>query len=160
VAGWDGDRLQIYADGSREAWLLISAWDSRGDAEQFFAAYQDLIRLELGEDAQQVVAEETRSWWQQGRRIAYVSRQDTQVLVVWAPDEETLNALLSRLSGSRPPRTAALRRREAENKAGPAPRAGSALTWPATRSWRRSGRAEKRRTTPPARLPPPRPYPS
>jgi hypothetical protein len=99
VAGWDGDRLQIYADGSREAWLLISAWDSRGDAEQFFAAYQDLIRLELGEDAQQVVAEETRSWWQQGRRIAYVSRQDTQVLVVWSPDEETLNALLSRLSG-------------------------------------------------------------
>jgi hypothetical protein len=99
VAGWNGDLLQVYGDDDRRAWLLLTAWDSQKEAVQFFEAYRDVAKARLGTRAVELIAEDARGEWQVEGQIAYVSRQGTQVVVLWAPDEATLNALLSQLPG-------------------------------------------------------------
>ncbi|MFB6117430.1 Hvo_1808 family surface protein [Halosegnis sp.] len=44
AAGWDGDRLHVYTKDDETAYVWKTAWDSPAEAEEFAAAYRDLLR--------------------------------------------------------------------------------------------------------------------
>ncbi len=44
TAGWGGDRVVAYTNGSHAGYVFRTVWDSEEDAEQFHAAYVELLR--------------------------------------------------------------------------------------------------------------------
>lgn len=48
--GWANDRLYVYANGDRRGYVWATKWDTEADAEEFAAAYRDVL---AGHDAEQ-----------------------------------------------------------------------------------------------------------
>jgi hypothetical protein len=77
AAGWDGGLLRSWADGSRTAVVIQTAWDSVQDADAFTAAMND--------------------WFD--RQAADVQQTGDRVQVLFASDQSTLDALATAASG-------------------------------------------------------------
>jgi hypothetical protein len=71
AAGWDGGLLRSWADGSRTAVVIQTAWDSVQDADTFAAAMKDWFRQQAAE----------------------VHQAEDRVQVLFASDAQTLAAL-------------------------------------------------------------------
>jgi hypothetical protein len=76
AAGWDGGLLRSWADGSRTAVVIQTAWDSLQDAQAFTAAMKD--------------------WFDQ--QAAEVHEVGDRVQVLFASDQPTLAALVTAAS--------------------------------------------------------------
>ncbi|MEJ2211027.1 MAG: hypothetical protein P8129_18590 [Anaerolineae bacterium] len=94
--GWGGDRYALYANGDDEVLVLAAAWDSPGDRDEFVKAYKRFAEAKYGQLATGI--EEDRMWWQAQGEVAVLRWSDLYTVVVTAPDLETANRVLDRVS--------------------------------------------------------------
>lgn len=95
--GWGGDSWAIYQrqDG-RYAFAALSTWDDADEAGEFLDALRESEKLRSGVSA--TLAEPARFAWS-GRDSGYASLKGTQVLLVVAPDEATVQKVTARFGG-------------------------------------------------------------
>lgn len=89
TAGWGGDRIVPYTNGSAEGYVFVSAWDTERDARQFHEGYIDLLQAH---DARRVTPGVYRVPETDAYADAFrVVRNGTGVTVVNAPTVEALD---------------------------------------------------------------------
>ncbi|MFT4890412.1 MAG: PGF-CTERM protein [Halobacteriales archaeon] len=91
TAGWGGDRIVPYTNGSAEGYVFATTWDSKRDARQFHEGYLELLR---SQDAELVRPGVYRVPESSPYADAFrVVRNGTRVTVVNAPTVGALNAV-------------------------------------------------------------------
>lgn len=96
--GWDGDLAALWQDEEgREVLVLRSVWDSTQDAVEFANAYTALIesRLSNPRRVRRSIVPRGGRWWRGEQGDAYLQREDDTVLVIWAPDSDVMERVLS-----------------------------------------------------------------
>jgi hypothetical protein len=97
--GWAGDGFTLWeAEDGRQAFAWTLVWEEPAGADQFFAAYTELLRARLGPDAA-VERESANFYWCSGDPgSGLIQRTGTRTLVVWGPDKTSAEAILSLVS--------------------------------------------------------------
>jgi hypothetical protein len=92
AAGWGGDTYTLWMDGQGHRVLAVkSAWDTPGEAAQFYRAFGDYItRRSLGVPRLTLDEADRRLWEYEGR-ATFLARAGDGVLIVLAPDRATLD---------------------------------------------------------------------
>ena len=91
TAGWGGDRIVPYTNGSAAGYVFATAWDTERDARQFHEGYLELLR---SHDAELVRPGVYRVPEPDAYADAFrVVRNGTRVTVVNAPTVDALNAV-------------------------------------------------------------------
>lgn len=88
AAGWRGDRFRLFerdGDGFL-AFVLNSTWDSAGDAQEFFAAYANLVTSRYGSGAAPSQEQATLRVWSTPAGIAWLETQDNRVVLAIGPE--------------------------------------------------------------------------
>jgi len=114
AAGWDGDLAAVWHDVSseppvgatgdqinREVLVMRSLWDSADEAEEFVRGYVTLIDRRL-RGASRVLRPGMPSggrWWRGQGGSAFLQRKGDAVLVIWAPDTDTMEQILEVFEG-------------------------------------------------------------
>jgi Zn-dependent peptidase ImmA (M78 family) len=82
AAGWGGDHYDFYVDASRTKPVLVheSAWDSEGEAQEFYAAYSTRIAKRFG--VSETPAAEGAKQWKTSDGTVYLERRGSRVLAV------------------------------------------------------------------------------
>jgi len=96
--GWDGDLAVLWQDEeNREVLAIRSVWDSSEDATQFANAYASLIENRLNNPlrVRRPIVPRGGRWWRGDQGDAYVQREDDTVLVIWAPESDVMERVLS-----------------------------------------------------------------
>jgi hypothetical protein len=93
--GWGGDRYVFYEDANqRDLLALRSTWDTPQDAQEFFDAYLAFVHNK-GKDSWSIrLNSQDKMWWTTTGQSVYLSKQGNDVLVILAPDENTVMAIL------------------------------------------------------------------
>ncbi|MCH8087727.1 MAG: hypothetical protein IIC81_07730, partial [Chloroflexi bacterium] len=97
--GWGGDTYSLMKNGSTGESIMVSlsAWDTLGDAQEFFGAYIRYIdRKGEGSWGLKVSADAERWWEAQGRSV-YLSIRDQRVLLVIGEESDSLDLILQSL---------------------------------------------------------------
>jgi hypothetical protein len=91
-AGWDGDTMYSYTDGTERGYVWKTEWDSETDAEDFVDAYVDLLQYHGGSS---VAGSDDRYRIESGSYAdAFEVEQDgTTVTIVNAPTTDELSAV-------------------------------------------------------------------
>jgi len=94
TAGWVGDRLVPYHDGTATGYVLRTEWETAGDAAAFAIAYRDLLRTRRGAERRGdgVLVVPAGPYADAFR----VTRNGTTVTIVNAPTVESLDAVHAR----------------------------------------------------------------
>lgn len=105
AAGWDGDLAALWRnleEPRREVLIIRATWDNQSEANQFATGYTELVRKRLGETQPVIrsIAPSGSRWWRGQTGEAYLFRQGTSTLIIWAPDTETMESLLLFLYGA------------------------------------------------------------
>ena len=98
AAGWDGDLVAVWRDEQdREVLLMRTLWDSSDDAAEFVRSYNAVIdrRLRGARRVMRSILPPGGSWWRGQGGNAYLEREKDAVLVIWAPDAETMEQVLA-----------------------------------------------------------------
>jgi hypothetical protein len=98
AGGWDGDLAALWEDQEGNQILVMSsAWDSTAEATAFARTYVDLIdrRLRGAERVRRAIVPPGGRWWRGDDENAYLRRQSDSVLIIWTPDTETMEQVLS-----------------------------------------------------------------
>jgi hypothetical protein len=102
TAGWGGDRIVAYTNGSTSAYVFESTWDTEADAREFQAAYVDLLfargAREVSDDIYRIP--ENSSYGDAFR----VVRNGSTVVVVNAPTVDDLDDVHTTTGESDPPK--------------------------------------------------------
>ena len=96
AAGWDGDRYVFLKDTEgRKLLALSSAWDSIADAGEFFDTYIDFVAVKSGGAWTLLSKDEGERWWQTEGLSLYLAQEESEVLIVMAPDETVAGQVLT-----------------------------------------------------------------
>lgn len=106
AAGWDGDLAAVWYDsstestegsGSREVLVMRSLWDSVAEADEFVRSYVTLIdrRLRGASLIVRPILPRGGRWWRGERGNAYLQQAGSAVLIIWAPDTDTMERVLA-----------------------------------------------------------------
>lgn len=92
--GWGGDHYQVLQNSKKQTALALrTAWDTIGDAQEFFETYKQYV-LTIGGTSTSIVASgDTQMRWQLGDRQVLLARSGNQVLVLHAPDGGVLDTM-------------------------------------------------------------------
>jgi hypothetical protein len=83
AAGWDGDRLRVYRQGDRLAWLDWSIWDTEEDAIEFAAALAKTVpKKKAGFALQPLGKEPIMRWVHPDGRSVLIGRAGSRVLAI------------------------------------------------------------------------------
>lgn len=99
VDGWDGDRFVVWeGEGGGQVWVWRTVWDSTGEAEEFERALaasvpQRYVPSRPAEPPPGLVGQ----WWETSMEVVHVSRVARHVVLVGAPDVETLASVVDAL---------------------------------------------------------------
>lgn len=90
--GWGGDRIVLFEDSVKNKSLLIylSTWDSRQDAEEFFWAYQDVIRNKYSEEKALDLSEPNARLWETEEGLVLSEIKGNNVFIVEGADNKDL----------------------------------------------------------------------
>ena len=78
---------------------LRSAWDTPQDAQEFFDAYLAFVHNK-GKDSWSIrLNTQDKMWWTTTGQSVYLSKQGNDVLVILAPDENTVMSILPQFAG-------------------------------------------------------------
>ncbi len=95
AAGWGGDALGVWSNSAgRQAYVLLTAWDSEEDAREFVSAAAVMLAARAGGDRPAGSAAET-IYFDGDEGSAYLSRNADQVLIVWCARPDLRDAILS-----------------------------------------------------------------
>ncbi|RLB59020.1 MAG: hypothetical protein DRI34_03140 [Deltaproteobacteria bacterium] len=96
AAGWDGDRLWVFARGDLLAWVSLSVWDSPADAIQFAGALARTVRERRpGARAEPIGPTPRMVWRLPGDRVIWIERRRQRVAVVFALERAAARAIIS-----------------------------------------------------------------
>jgi hypothetical protein len=98
AAGWDGDLAAVWRDlDDRNVLVMRIFWDSAEDAIEFSQSYTTLIdrRLRGASRVVRPIAPLGGRWWRGAGGEAFLHREKDTVLIVWAPDSDTLERILA-----------------------------------------------------------------
>jgi hypothetical protein len=96
--GWDGDLAALWQDGDgNEILVLRTLWDSSAEAAEFYRSYVEVVdrRLEGALGVRRSIVPTAGRWWRGDEGNAYLGRNDDEVLIIWTPDSETMEQVLS-----------------------------------------------------------------
>jgi hypothetical protein len=96
--GWDGDLAALWQDADgREVLIVRSVWDSSEDATEFTNAYASLIETRLTDPRRVLrpIIPRGGRWWRGDAGDAYLQRDDDTVVIIWAPDTDVMERVLS-----------------------------------------------------------------
>jgi hypothetical protein len=103
TAGWGGDRIVPYTNGSAEGYVFASTWDTERDARQFHEGYLELLRSQDAETvAQGVYRVPESSAYADAFRVV---QNGTRVTVVNAPTVAALDGVHDRTDDAGRPRS-------------------------------------------------------
>jgi hypothetical protein len=101
--GWGGDRYAFLENAAGQDALLIStAWDSEGDAGEFFDLYADTVRRRYGARASRTADSPARIAWATPNGALLLQRWGPRVGVAIASDDRTANSLIAAISPAPP----------------------------------------------------------
>ncbi|HEX8098455.1 MAG TPA: hypothetical protein VF507_10475 [Pyrinomonadaceae bacterium] len=95
AAGWGGDRAYLF-DGANGAPLFVwkTSWDRPVDAEEFYAAYNELQRHRKAAPVGNASDGGTRqALWREGKRVTLVRLEGDQVIVIRGAERDVQAAL-------------------------------------------------------------------
>lgn len=94
--GWGGDRYAVHWRDDESGFVLAlrSAWDSASDAAEFFDTYTQFAEGRFGNGPTRREADARLVWLGDDALLLARNAQD-ETLVLIAPDEDTLNAVLT-----------------------------------------------------------------
>jgi heme-degrading monooxygenase HmoA len=99
AAGWGGDRYSVLrADDGKLSLIWLTVWDSKQDAEEFFAAYQKVLRHKHG-GANPEKSGYTLTW-QANDKASRLSLESTRVYVVEQISRDKLDELWQKTQAS------------------------------------------------------------
>lgn len=94
AAGWDGDRVVLFEDeDARAIAVLATAWDTDGDAVEFYNAYGRSISARFGTNLRRTLDVPSLNRWATPIGQVQLLKTGDRVLVIVAPDEVTLDAI-------------------------------------------------------------------
>lgn len=98
AAGWDGDLAAVWYDmDGRQLLVARILWDDVAEASEFVRSYTTLIDRRL-RGAGRIVRPSVPPggyWWRGEGGNAYLQRTGNAVLIIWAPDTETMERVLA-----------------------------------------------------------------
>ena len=101
AAGWDGDLAAVWYDewteGGREVLMMRILWDGVAEANEFVSSYVELIdrRLRGASTVRRAGMPRGGRWWRGEGGDAYVQQAGDDVLIIWAPDTDTMGQVLA-----------------------------------------------------------------
>lgn len=98
AAGWDGDLAVLWQDSDdREVLALRILWDTVEEADEFTRIYATVIdrRLRGARVVVRPILPSFGRWWRGETGSAYLQQEDDDVLVIWAPDTDTMEQVLN-----------------------------------------------------------------
>ena len=101
AAGWDGDLAAVWYDdwteGGREVLVMRILWDGVAEANEFVNSYVELIdrRLRGASTVRRAGMPRGGRWWRGEGGDAYVQQAGDDVLIIWAPDTDTMGQVLA-----------------------------------------------------------------
>jgi hypothetical protein len=96
--GWDGDLAALWQDvDGNEILVIRTLWDSPAEAAVFYRSYADVVdrRLEGALSVRRSIVPTAGRWWRGDEGNAYLGQDDDEVLIIWTPDSETMEQVLS-----------------------------------------------------------------
>ena len=99
-AGWGGDRYAVYKNVKDSSSILVwmSTWDTEKDAEEFFAAYKNIINKKYHEIEFIVTERAGFTFLSSENLYIYIAKNNSKVLTLEAPDKILLQKLLIKLN--------------------------------------------------------------
>ncbi len=101
AAGWDGDLAAVWYDDwteeGREVLVMRILWDSAAEANEFVSSYTELIdrRLRGASTVRRAGMPRRGRWWRGEGGDAYVRQAGDDVLIIWTPDTDTMEQVLT-----------------------------------------------------------------
>jgi hypothetical protein len=96
-AGWGGDRYALYTDpqSGKVTFLLMSTWDTRNDADEFYLAIKEYAQERWGNASQS--GDTVLKWDAVKEGLVVIKQSGQKTLWMIAPDSDTQSAILSTL---------------------------------------------------------------
>jgi hypothetical protein len=97
AAGWGGDRAYLFerAGGAVPLFVWKTIWDKRADAEEFFLAYNSLLRGRKGAQSVETSAatDSAQTVWRDAGRTTIVRRTNDGVIIIRGAETDAYAAL-------------------------------------------------------------------
>lgn len=96
AGGWGGDRAYLFErTGSTPLFVWKTVWDRQADAEEFFSAYNSLLRARKGAQAAESAASSdvAQVSWRDSGRTTIVRRAGDSVIIVRGAEADVATAL-------------------------------------------------------------------
>jgi len=78
---------------------LRSTWDTPQDAQEFFDAYLAFVHNKSQDSWSIRLNAQDKRWWTTAGQSVYLSKQGSDVLLILAPDENTVMTILPQFAG-------------------------------------------------------------
>ncbi|HEX8286228.1 MAG TPA: hypothetical protein VF588_22900 [Pyrinomonadaceae bacterium] len=92
AAGWGGDRSYVFErEGRAPLFVWRTVWDTPRDAQEFFRAYNEMLRRGAAPDA--VEGAESERAWREGGALTRVRVEGDSVIIVRGAEEDSAEAL-------------------------------------------------------------------
>ena len=103
AAGWRGDRYELFEhqDTGRLLLVCVTAWDTPGDATEFFHSYTKLVALKYPGWVRRALEDQSGHIWQQDQRSLMLRQHEHVVQIVegvLADDVPRLRTLLEHVT--------------------------------------------------------------
>jgi len=94
--GWGGAQYVFWENPEgQDLLVLLSAWDTTNDAGEFFEAYVEFVDNKSGGVWTARLDDEARKWWSTQDTSVYLSKEESEVLLIIAPDDITVNDIIT-----------------------------------------------------------------
>lgn len=98
AAGWDGDAYSLWvAEGDRRVLVASSVWETQQDATELLESFSRYVTARENDQSYEVVAGGRA--WQKDQSVTFVTQSGNRVLIIVAPETDTLMRVRGQLSG-------------------------------------------------------------
>ncbi len=93
--GWDGDQYALYARGDEDVLVLVSAWDSRADRDEFVAAWTQYATHKYGRSPERTGP--AGLWWQTPGQTALLTWNGVRAIIILGPSRDLIDKVVAAL---------------------------------------------------------------
>ena len=91
--GWGGDQIQVLEKGATVIIVMMTAWDSAKDGQEFFKAYKEVIEKKYSSE-RVVDSSDTHSLWSTEDKYVYMGINQDKVFIVEGASEDSIYKLI------------------------------------------------------------------
>ena len=92
--GWDGDSYRTYQGEEGVILIWLSTWDTLGDAQEFYTAYQRLIKEKYRHERMEE-EQGNSSLWHTEQALVYLERRGEDVLIIEGVSKPLLSPIVT-----------------------------------------------------------------